>query len=476
MDYRRHIFFGNFLFIINILLALVVFLFAYFLFNLNQNALQMGDMFIAEEYKAANLVIDNTKKIGTVKPLWAAFAQGGEEQNKNMLAGTESSMARLQAKYIRLDHIFDDDYYAVLNKDGQTLDWSKLDLAVKSILQMGAKPLLVLGYMPSSMAESKISIPYDWNRWQWLVEKCIEHYSTAKGMNITDVYYEVWNEPDLESFGSWKYYGSKNYLTLYHYSAQAALNMRKQANTNRFYIGGPSTTASYENWVKALVEYTQNNQLPLDFISWHKYSFDDQQFLTDTMNLQYWLAGQGSYQLLITEFGPDSEKSNIYSSSLAGAHAVSVSRQLLESGLDWLYAFEIKDGPRQANYGWGLLSHEDNGLRPKPRYRAYQMMNTVTGERLLISGEGSAVKAWAAKNNEEIRVIISNYDGFMQQEEIVPFTFNNLSQGNYLLIWETLRGKGGEESMVVTPEKNSLKWSKSLSFGDVLKIRLKKIN
>jgi len=112
MSYRRHLFFGNLIFIANIVLVLIVFGFAYFLFHLQQTTFQGdGELYLSETYKKANLQIDATKITGKIKPIWEAFAQGGEEQNVNMLAGTEVSMQKINPQYIRIDHIFDDDYY-----------------------------------------------------------------------------------------------------------------------------------------------------------------------------------------------------------------------------------------------------------------------------------------------------------------------------------------------------------------------------
>ena len=477
MSYRRHLFFGNLIFIANIVLVLIVFGFAYFLFHLQQTTFQGdGELYLSETYKKANLQIDATKITGKIKPIWEAFAQGGEEQNVNMLAGTEVSMQKINPQYIRIDHIFDDDYYGVVKGSGNnlSLDWTKLDQTVASITQMGAKPFFSLGYMPASLAASKIDIPYDWNKWQWLVGQCIQHYSGVEGKGISQVYYEVWNEPDLESFGKWHYSGSKNYLTLYRYAAQAAQTARQNNNIKQFYIGGPAITATYENWIHALVEYTQENNLPLDFVSWHRYSYDDNLFLKDVISLRNWLANKGQFQLIISEFGPDSEKSSIYYSPTSEAHVVSATRQLLESGLDWLYAFEVKDDPNQGSQGWGLLTHNQANLYPKPRYRSYLMMKSMFGDRLLLQGEGSNVKAWAVKKDDEIMAIVSNYNPSFSQTESVPVQINNLVPGNYIVIWETLKGEGGEEKYQVGENRTYIH-TFELSSGNVLHFRIKKL-
>lgn len=477
MSYRKHLFFSNLFFVANIILVLIVFGFAYFLFHLQQTTFQgEGELYVAESYKKADLLVDANKIVGKINPIWQAFAQGGEEQNVNMLNGTENLMQKINPQYVRLDHIFDDDYYGVVKGSGNnlSLDWSKLDQVVNSILQMGAKPFFSLGYMPSSLAASKIDIPYDWNQWQWLVGQCIQHYSGANAKGIDQIYYEVWNEPDLESFGKWHYSSSKNYLTLYRYAALAAANARQNGNTKTFYFGGPAITAAYENWIHALVEYAQQNDLPLDFVSWHRYSYDDSLFLRDVISLRNWLANKGQFRLVISEFGPDSDKSSIYFSSTSGAHAISVTRQLLESGLDWLYAFEIKDGPNQGSEGWGILTHNQTKITPKPRYKSYLMMRDMVGDRLLLQGEGSSIKAWAVKNKDGISVVASNYDPLLAQTEMVPVQISNLETGEYLINWETLKGFGGEEKYQIGLNQTYANNFK-LAAGDALKIQIKRL-
>ncbi len=65
--------------------------------------------------------------------------------------------------------------------------------------------------MPPAIAQSDIvSEPKRYEDWQIVVQHLIQHISGTRG--ISDVYYEVWNEPDL--FGHWKY-GGKKIILLY---------------------------------------------------------------------------------------------------------------------------------------------------------------------------------------------------------------------------------------------------------------------
>lgn len=432
------------------------------------------EIFVGEEYVKANIEIDVKKEIGEVKAVWTGFAQGGEEQQKNMLAGTEQVLKKVKPSYVRLDHIFDDDYYDVVKEENGQLktDFSRLDETIRSIEKMGAKPFFSLGYMPSKIASGKIEKPYDWNKWQWLVEELIKHYSGKNGMNIDKVYYEVWNEPDLESFGYWKYYGEKSYLDLYRYAALGAKKLRDNGSINSFKFGGPATTDLYKNWVTSLVNFCENNNLPLDFVSWHKYSYYPSLFASDLLSLADWLEGK-DYELIISEWGPDSSKTAVYSGYLASSHAVAVTRKMIE-GLDWAYAFEVKDGPGQSNEGWGIFRHEEAGLSYKPRYKAFEMMKNMNGLRVELKGEGSNILGWAVKRDENLYIILANYNLNGGEKEEVPVNFFNLDEeSEYLLIWEKMIGTGGNET--VFSDEGKIEKIFEMDRNEIIKIRLEKL-
>jgi len=434
--------------------------------------LRQMEIFVVEEYSPPNLVVDAAKGQGTIEPWWLGFAQGGEEPGKQMLAGTERRMQAISPTYVRLDHIFDDDYYGVVRREGGILkvSWRKLDEAVESIIKMGARPFFSLSYMPSAIAPSKTSKPTNWGEWQWLVEQIILHYSGEKG--ITDVYYEVWNEPDLEQFGKWKYYGNQNYLALYDYAARGAVKANSNSSVKPFRFGGPATTALYQNWVTELVQFTREHNLPLDFISWHRYSYDPAVFAKDVELVNSWLGENHGYELIISEWGPDPGKTEVYASSLSAAHAVTTVRQVLQQ-LHKAFAFEVKDGPDQGNFGWGLLTH--GSFQPKLRHKAFVFLRDMNGQRLLLTGEGSAVKAWAVKEGSEVRVVASNYSLGEMKSESVPLTIAGLSPGQYRLQWEFLQDGGDEKVVTITTSSDSVSQTVSLEPYEVVKFRLRKV-
>ena len=113
--------------------------------------------------------------------------------------------------------------------------------------------------MPLAISKGDIvDEPKDWNEWALTVQRTIEYYSGEKG--IANVYYEVWNEPDL--FGKWTMGGNKDYKKLYLYASRGA---QAAQVSQTFKFGGPATTGLYKNWLDRFFPFILENQLRLDF-------------------------------------------------------------------------------------------------------------------------------------------------------------------------------------------------------------------
>src|SRR5258708_1341729 len=171
----------------------------------------------------ANLVIDTSTSFTDSHYVWRNLAQGGEEKGR-MLSNVISQVAALRPNYIRIDHVFD--FYDIESS------WTNLDAMLSDITATGAKPFISLSPLPET--------PINWSSWNLKVQNLIQHISGTLG--ISNVYYEVGNEPDL--FGGWKTYGTKNYFTLYANSVAAA---NRATNVRPFKIGGPGTTQLYQS-------------------------------------------------------------------------------------------------------------------------------------------------------------------------------------------------------------------------------------
>lgn len=420
-------------------------------------------------WQPANITVDVMSLQGPLNPAWKALAQGGEEDEK-MLSAVITDIKSLEPKYIRIDHVLDK-FGLVSGGKGSplTFNFTRLDLLVDDLLQTGATPLISLSYMPSSISRDGqiTSPPQNWQDWETVVQTVIEHYSGKSNKNLTGVYYEVWNEPDL--FGGWTTNKDPNYLELYRYAASGA---GKALNTNPFFFGGPATTGFYPNWLKALLQ----SGYRVDFISWHRYSENPLDYETDMNALKQILLSNVKYltlKRLITEWGPNSENSSDNDSLLAAAHLVATTAKIYK-WVDFAFTFEIKDGPDpngQKFWGrWGLLTHEKLGVSKKPRYQALALLNKMSGERLDLTGEGTFISGFAAKDKGVIRLILVNFDKEKNHSETFPVRFTNLDQPIYTLVQTDL--DGNTLTSKETPDKGVLEKTFSLLPNSIILLEL----
>lgn len=410
--------------------------------------------------KNASLVIEASGRYGVGPYVWKNLAQGGEERNPNTLTPVKEQVKTLDPQYIRIDHIYD--FYDVVNlQPGNKLayDWSKLDIVVNDILETGAKPLFALSYMPHVISSgNEVSTPLDWSMWQRVVKDTVSHFSGRNGKAIENVYYEVWNEPDL--FGDFEIHGNKNYLTMYHNAAKGAA---AATNILPFKIGGPATTNYYPNWMEALLEQVKNNSLRLDFISWHQYDPDINVFETNIKQAREVIKKYPEFEnteVLITEWGHDSNVEKGYDGFFGAIHTIAgatlmesmTESTLLTPQINKAFIFEIKDGLGLQKYWnrWGLYTHENFGIpEEKQRAKAVKFLNIMEGETIKVLGQGTWVKAFGKADGDVIRVLVTNYDPAWGHSEEVPMRFINLPFKEFTLRKRDFLGKIQETPITI---------------------------
>ncbi len=385
--------------------------------------------------QSANIVIDTTNLSQPILQSWSAFAQGGEEPPP-MLSSVVSQIRKLSPKYIRLDHIYD--YYSIVKKENNKFiyDFSILDKTIDDIVVSGALPFLSLSYMPKEFTAtgSVIDYPSDWNDWKDLIKATISHISGKNNRNLINIYYEIWNEPELPQFGNWKLGGNKDYRLLYYYASLAAGEV---IDVNKFYLGGPAVGSYYSSWVNDFLSYIEQNNLRLDFYSWHRYHKNPSIYTSDAQNIRRILLNFPRFSnipLILSEWGIDSENSSINNSIVAASYNISAISQFQDK-INLAFSFEIKDGPPPNGGKWGLISHEraNPPLFLKPKYYAFDAMSKLSGQKISVSGEGKYVKVLASKFQKNIYVILSNFDISGKNTENVPVTITGLRPLSYNL-------------------------------------------
>ncbi len=430
-------------------LAIVIFCLVILSFSINQTQ----QLLSKASPRKANIAINIQDIIGDITKEWSGFAQGGEEPPP-MLKVAIPKIKELSPSYIRLDHIYDS--YDILLKEADTFvyDFSRLDDTVDDILATGALPFFCLSYMPSVFTDSGsvIDPPKKWSDWQNLVKATIEHYSGKKTRNLSNVYYEVWNEPELPQFGSWKLNSSKDYRLLYYY---AVLGSNQVINANPYFLGGPAIGSYYPDWIKNFISYLSQNNLRLDFFSLHRYTKKPYEYVTDSQNIRQILSAYPIYAnipIIYSEWGIESENTTLNNTNIAAAFSINAISKFYQK-INLSFVFEIKDGPPPNGGKWGLLTHEKNSpsLSPKPRFLAFYTLSKLKGERLKISGEGTFISGIAAKSNQEIKILLSNYDIANKNIEDVPISIYGLKPASYdLNYYYILENNSGKYEIVTT--------------------------
>lgn len=381
----------------------------------------------------ADIVINAATPSGQLVPNWQAFSQGGES-NVNMIKPAVSQIAALKPRFIRIDHLYD--FYDIVSRDASgrlNFNFTKLDDVVKDILATGAFPFFSISYMPQTITSNDIiSMPKNNNEWALTVQKTIERYSGRDNMNLQNVYYEVWNEPDL--FGGFKYYGDKNYLTLYYY---AALGAAAAQNTNYFKLGGPAVTAYYPTWMDAYFKFIRENKLKVDFVSWHRYVRDPNIIALENEKLTELLQNYPEYnniERLITEFGLNSEIDPAFDTIYSAYYNASVFAKM-RGKVYQLFTFELIDGlsPKGDTYWgrWGVLTHQSKGLTPKPRYYLWPILNSLEGDLLNATGENDFINVIPVKNGDAYKILVVNFDPDNARVENVPLKLDGVAPGLY---------------------------------------------
>jgi len=203
---------------------------------------------------------------------------GAGRAAEGLRADWQEQLATVQSeigfRYLRMHGLLGDEM-GVYTEDKQgnpEFNFQYVDSLYDALLRMKIRPFVELGFMPSRLASGNstifwwngnTSLPKDPAKWAALMRALIAHWKERYAeAEITQWYYELWNEPDIGGF--WPH-TLEEYFSLYKTTAEA---IRAECQNCR--IGGPASAIPYaaeeafERWIVA-------NPEPVDFISTHAY-------------------------------------------------------------------------------------------------------------------------------------------------------------------------------------------------------------
>lgn len=390
-----------------------------------------------------SMTIDFTKKGKVLKHTWSNCVGAGRA-NEGLRADWQQQLETVVEacafRYLRFHGLLHDDMHVYTEDNGiPHYNFQYIDKLFDFMLACGIRPIVEFGFMPKPLASNdstqfwwkgNVAPPTDYRKWGNLVGELVEHWMKRYGKEeIERWYYEIWNEPNLNSF--WD--GTKSqYFELYRVSVQ-----RIKAIDEKLRVGGPATSnfvpdgrfdgetedvscqATFQVgdldelewkgvWIEDFLKYCEEENLPVDFVSTHPYPTDFaldghgkcsgrsryRDSLYDDIEWLRSVIARSAYpdvEIHLTEWS-SSPTSRDYSHDYLPAAAYVIRSNLAVSGLVdslsyWVFTDifeEVGAGPEAFHGGFGMLTLQ--GVK-KPVFHAYRMLNGL-GTEELERGEG----------------------------------------------------------------------------------------
>ncbi|MGZ4491572.1 MAG: GH39 family glycosyl hydrolase [Nocardioidaceae bacterium] len=292
-------------------------------------------------------------------------------------------------------------------------DFSVVDRVYDTILAVGLRPCVELGFMPHDLASDPsktvfeyrgiVSPPKDWERWADLITALVRHLIDRYGRDeVLGWDFEVWNEANLSVFWS----GSRaEWMRLYDVTAAAI-----KAVEPRLAVGGPSSAAA--GWVDELLEHTSRSGSPVDFVTTHTYG-------NAPLDLRPTLARYGSQARIVwTEWGVTPTHFNPVNDSVSSAtfllHGMHSAAGRLDALSYWVasdHFEELGRPPRLLHGGFGLITV---GGIAKSRYHALHLLSRLGETQLPVAATGDGadglVQAWASRHGDgSLSILVWNH-------------------------------------------------------------------
>ena len=340
-------------------------------------------------------------------------------------------------------------------KGGQEKILADYDNIINNISSSGGIVILDIFGTPAGMGRvlDKKSAPADLRAFKKLIKETIRDLSCNKKYNI---WYEVWNAPDLDDFFLGR---QQEYFNLYRAAAEAVQELEQETGRN-IPIGGPSTSWWFQSQdsntiltperslVYGLIRYCYSYRLPLDFISWHGYSTDPLAEQENTIYHKYtaplirdWLTYfhfDRNTPLIIDEWNFDSD-SNVLTerredSYIAASFIPARIKGIFDSGINNQVYFALEDfqnQPEAVVRNVGVFSfdpaHPENKSQPKAIYNVFRMLAALGKEMFITQLDDEFVRALATRSADTISLLIYNYIDPQEARSYLSKNIGNLS-------------------------------------------------
>ncbi len=418
--------------------------------------------------------LDFSKKIGEMKPVNGVNSAPYRLMSMENQVKIKQSFAELHIPFSRTHDVcgkyggnnyidipnvfrnFDADEY-----DENNYDFHYSDEFLKPIIESGAQVIYRLGItIEWGSKKYRTFPPKDYAKWARICAQIIRHYNEgwANGHHYNIEYWEIWNEPENPPMWS----GTKEqFLDLY---KVAACYLKEQFPNIK--IGGFGSCGFYAvttrkespfflgclEWFHDFLKLCVNENVPLDFFTWHLYTGDFSEYQAHAKFVRETLDGYGLTQVEshFNEWNVGGEGGGFHlMRNMIGASYVA--RVLCEMqnthyvDKAMYYTFDL-----QASYN-GF--YDQNLFTPTVTYDAYKAYGDCYAlkNQVYSATEYDKIGVVGASDGENCAAIFSNYDG---EESEFTLSVKGVPSGKKLIL--TAVGEKGEiELPVVNGESNA---------------------
>jgi len=316
-------------------------------------------------------------------------------------------------RYVRFHALFHDEMgvYDEDDKGHPVYNFSYVDQSYDALLANGVRPFVELSFMPKKLAakemlhafwyKQNIAPPKDYGKWDDLITALATHLIERYGIDeVSQWYFEVWNEPNLDFWGGEPRQSS--YWELYDHTARAL-----KAVNARIRVGGPATAQAA--WADAFIRHCAENHIPADFVSTHVYGNDKAEDVFGTseriprdrmvcravkkVHEQIQASTMPKLPLIWSEFNASyMNEPAVTDSSYMGPWMADTIRQcdgLVDLMSYWTFSdvFEEQGVVKNPFYGgFGLIAA---GGIPKPAFNAFKLLHQLGDRRIEVDSESA---------------------------------------------------------------------------------------
>ncbi|MBO4983945.1 MAG: hypothetical protein J6D23_07780 [Clostridia bacterium] len=427
--------------------------------------------------------IDYTKEIGNVKVMHAVN-NGPVIAGKDQTRGNEHSYRAARIPYARVhdaaffagyggEHTIDvhaifPNFDADVN-DPNSYDFACTDHYISQIISVGTQPFYRLGSkIEHGVKKYGTIMPKDFNKWAQICEHIIKHYTQgwADGFEYDIEYWEIWNEADLDPddavnkrcwSGSWA-----EYIRFYIIASKHLKSCFPHLK-----IGGPASCGDEKFMELFLQEISKEENVPLDFLSWHWYWTEPSDVSIKATRIRKLLKayGYGNAESILNEWNyvRDWSKEFVYSIKqiigMKGAAFTSAVMCAMQNNpdVDMLMYYDAR--PTGFNGLWDMYAYEEL----KGYYAFYTFANLYDlGTQVESISDNENIYVVAAKNGESVGAVVTYY------------TENDNENSKYVTV--DVNGYDMSKAKIYMVDENSMytPYTKASFVNNTLQIRLER--